>query len=53
VDNGVAPSTVETVAIGDDGLVDLKRVENGPKFGMIIGKLLNEYVVGSDVLGAC
>lgn len=53
VDNGVAPSTVEMIAIGDDGLVDIKRIENGPRFGTLVGKLLNEYVVGSDIIGSC
>jgi len=46
--SGVAPSTVECITVGSDGLVNLQRSVQGVT--TILG-LLGDYIKGCDVLG--
>jgi hypothetical protein len=49
--NGIAPAEVETIAVGEDGMVDYKRYTKAPV--TISGRLLREYVIGTEILGCC
>ena len=51
LDDGVASSVVECVTVGHDGMVDLKRSVQGVT--TIVGRLLGQYIIGTDVLGCC
>ena len=46
--DGVAPSTVERIAVGADGLVKFQRQRKKTVSGWF-----GNYVLGSDVLGCC
>lgn len=52
VSNDIAPSVVESVVLGDDGLVSVTRKNKSGK-KKLIDRLLNDYVAGSDLIGAC
>lgn len=44
--DGAAPSTVETITIGADGLLSLRRTESHPAAS------IHQYLLGCDVLGS-
>jgi hypothetical protein len=50
VSNDVAPSVVENVVLGDDGLVSITRKNNSAKKNLVV-RLHKEYVLGSDLIG--
>jgi hypothetical protein len=49
--NGIAPATVECVVVGADGFTDIMRKTHGAV--TIIGRLFEQWIVGTDVLGCC
>jgi len=44
----VAPAEVETIAVGEDGMVNYKRTTRATVFGH-----LKDYILGTDILGCC
>ena len=49
----VAPAEVETIAVGEDGMVEYKRYTKAPqKPTTVLGHFQN-YILGTDILGCC
>ncbi len=53
IDEHVAPAEVETIAVGDDGMVNYKRITKAPTPASIFGSMFTSYIIGTDILGCC
>lgn len=54
IDEHVAPAEVETIAVGEDGMVSYKRITKAPRNPTtILGRMFKSYVIGTDILGCC
>ena len=49
IDEHVAPAEIETITVGEDGMVNYKRNTKAPA---LLGHFKN-YILGTDILGCC
>jgi hypothetical protein len=49
-----APSEVETIAVGEDGMVNYRRLTRDTVSSTtVLGNMFRSYIIGSDILGCC
>jgi hypothetical protein len=53
IDEHVAPAEVETIAVGEDGMVNYKRITKAPRNPTTILGHFQNYILGTDILGCC